>query len=181
MPRLFVAVWPPERVLDVVARLALPAEAPGLRWTGRHQWHVTLRFLGTVGEVEPVVEALRTAVADGPQGVVAELGPAVGRFGNRVLHVPVGGLGELAGRVVDATRRLGRPPEDREFSGHLTLARVAKGARVDLRPLAGEAVSEHWTVGEVGLVESHLAPTGSRYEVVERFPLGSSSGVASPG
>jgi 2'-5' RNA ligase len=170
VPRLFVAVWPPEPVLDVVAGLSR-TEVVGLRWTGRHQWHVTLRFLGTVGDGEPVVEALRTAT-DGLGTVEAVLGPAVGRFGNRVLHVPVAGVDELARRTVDATRGLGRPPDDREFSGHLTLARVAKGARVDLRRLAGESVSERWTVGEVCLVESHLGPAGSRYEVLERFPLG---------
>jgi 2'-5' RNA ligase len=173
VPRLFVAAWPPEQVLEVIAALPRP-EVRGLRWTGRHHWHVTLRFLGPVGEVEPVVGALRTAVADGPRAVEAVLGPAVGRFGNRVLHVPVSGLGEVAGRVVDATRGLGRPPEDRAFSGHLTLARVAKGARVDLGRLAGGAVSGRWMVGELCLVESHLGPGGSRYEVLERFPLGSS-------
>ncbi|HVF13953.1 MAG TPA: RNA 2',3'-cyclic phosphodiesterase [Acidimicrobiales bacterium] len=170
MARLFVAVWPPGPVLDVVAGLRR-AEVPGLRWTGRHQWHVTLRFLGTVGDIGPVVEALRP-VAEGEAGrVEAVLGPAVGRFGNRVLHVPVGGVEELAGRVEDATRGLGEPPEDRLFTGHLTLARVAKGARLDLAELAGEAVSEHWTVRELCLVESHLSPSGARYEVLERFPL----------
>ena len=57
------------------------------------------------------------------------------------------------------------------FAGHLTLARVAKGARVDLARLAGEAVSGRWTVGEVCLVESHLSPAGARYEVVGSFPV----------
>ncbi len=162
MPRLFVAVWPPDRVLAALAGLSRPA-VPGLRWTGREQWHVTLRFLGPVDDQRPVVDALRSVVARtsmgraGPGPVEAALGPAVGRFGNRVLHVPVSGLGDLAGRVVEATAGLGRPPEDRDFAGHLTLARVAKGARVDLRPLAGEEVSARWTVDEVCLVESHLA------------------------
>lgn len=169
MPRLFVAVWPPDDVLAVVAALARPA-VPGLRWTGREQWHVTLRFLGSVPDVEPVADALR-GIAGGGSGPDAGLGPVVGRFGNRVLHVPVSGLDDLAVRVVGATAGLGRPPEDRAFAGHLTLARVAKGARVDLRPLAGEAVSGRWKVDDVCLVESHLARSGSRYEVLERFPV----------
>jgi len=167
VPRLFVAVWPPDDVLDAVAGLARPA-VTGVRWTGREQWHVTLRFLGPVEDTTPVVEALR-GVATGP--VEAVVGPAVGRFGHRVLHVPVSGLGPLADRVVEATAGLGRPPEDRAFAGHLTLARVAKGTRVDLSRLAGEAVSGRWTVGEVCLVESHLSPAGARYEVVGSFPV----------
>ncbi len=171
MPRLFVAVWPPDEVLDAVAGLARP-EVPGLRWTGREQWHVTLRFLGAVEDPSPVVDALGT-VGRRLEAMVAELGPAVGRFGHRLLHVPVVGLDELAGIVVDATTGLGRPPEDRAFSGHITLARVAKRARVDLRRLVGEKVAERWTVDDVCLVASRLAPAGARYDVVARFPLSS--------
>ena len=55
--RLFVAVWPPPEVLDVLA--ALPrTERPGVRWTTRDQWHVTLRFLGMADPAE-AVEAVR--------------------------------------------------------------------------------------------------------------------------
>ncbi|MER3453020.1 MAG: RNA 2',3'-cyclic phosphodiesterase, partial [Acidimicrobiia bacterium] len=50
--RLFVAVWPPEEVLDVVAKLPRPGVV-GLRWTSREQWHVTLRFFGSVPEPAP--------------------------------------------------------------------------------------------------------------------------------
>jgi RNA 2',3'-cyclic 3'-phosphodiesterase len=167
MPRLFVAVWPPADVLDTVAALERPAVS-GLRWTSSHQWHVTLRFLGQT-ELEPVVAAL-AGVHAAP--ATAWLGPVVGRFGHRVLHLPVVGLDDVAEAVVTATAGVGRQPEDRPFAGHLTLARVAKGARVDLRPLAGAAVEGSWQVKEVCLVESRLSATGAHYEVVARFPLG---------
>lgn len=166
-----MAVLPPERVLDAVAGLARPA-TPGLRWTAREQWHVTLRFLGAVDDAGPVVEALQgVAAGETAAPVEASLGPAVGRFGNRVLHVPVSGLDALAARVVEASAGCGRPPEGRGFAGHLTLARVAHDARVDLGPLAGGRVSERWTVAAVCLVESHLGPAGPRYEVLERFAV----------
>ena len=90
MPRLFVAVWPPDPVLDAVAGLDRPPIA-GLRWTTRDQWHVTLRFLGPVEDAAPAALALRGLVEAGVAPVEAVLGAAVGRFGNRVLHVPVGG------------------------------------------------------------------------------------------
>ena len=70
-----------------------------------------------------------------------------------------------------ATAHLGRPPDDRPYAGHLTLARVAKRARTDLRPLTGALVAARWTVDRICLVESHLSSTGARYEVLERFPL----------
>ena len=166
MPRLFVAVWPPEEVLDLLAALERP-EVTGLRWTRRDQWHVTLRFLGGVPDPAPVVEALaglHLLAAD------AVLGPAVDRFGRRIVHVPVAGLEAIAAGVVGATARLGQPPDDRPFHGHITLARVADRAKVDLRPLTGRAINAEWRVDAICLVESRLSPAGARYEVLERFP-----------
>lgn len=165
--RLFVAVWPPEEVLDRLAALARP-EVEGLRWTRRDQWHVTLRFLGQVSDAGPVVEALAGAALPAADAV---LGPALDRFGQRILHVPVAGLDGLAAGVVSATASLGQPPDDRSFHGHITLARVADRARVDLRPLTARAVEAEWRVDAVCLVESRLSPKGARYEVVERFRL----------
>lgn len=175
MARLFVAVWPPSTVLERVAALPRP-DVAGLRWTSPDQWHVTLRFLGRVDDPEAVVAALSStlssATASEPSVCEAVVGPAVGRFGQRVLQVPVSGLGDVAAAVLAATAPFGEPPEDRPFAGHLTLARVTKrGARVDLRPLAGTPISARWTVDDVTLVESRLSAAGARYGVVERFPL----------
>src|SRR5215210_1263063 len=103
MARLFVAVSPPEEVLDRIAALDRP-EAAGVRWTDRGQWHVTLRFLGRVDDVTAAAEAL-AGVRAAP--AVASLGPAVGRFGHRVLHVPVAGLDAVAAAVVAATAHVG--------------------------------------------------------------------------
>ena len=50
--RLFVAITPTPAVLDELgAEVALLRSAwPHLRWTGPAAWHVTLAFLGEVGE-----------------------------------------------------------------------------------------------------------------------------------
>ena len=175
MPRLFVAVWPPEDVLNRLAVLPRP-EVDGLRWTDQDHWHVTLRFLGWVDDVEPVRAALAdvTSVAVGP--VRAVLGPAVDRFGQRILHVPVAGLDAVAAAVVESTAHLGKRPDDRPFNGHVTLARVARDAKVDLRPLTGTAISGEWQVGSVCLLESRLSPSGATYEVLERFELAAGRG-----
>ncbi|MFN2505146.1 MAG: RNA 2',3'-cyclic phosphodiesterase [Acidimicrobiales bacterium] len=165
--RLFVAVWPPPEIVELLAGLPRPS-IPGLRWTEPGQWHVTLRFLGRVENVSEVSRALRPLRL--PE-VDVRAGPEVGRFGQRVLHVPVEGLAAATGAVVDATRHLGEPPEDRAFSGHITLARVSKRARVDLRPLRGRPIHGAWRVTELTLVESRLRPSGVDYEIVDRFPL----------
>ena len=168
MARLFVAVWPPEEILERVAAVPRP-DVEGLRWTQPHQWHVTLRFLGRVDEVDDAVASLSGMGAAEP--AEAELGPQVGHFGRRVLHVPVSGLDRLAGRVAAATAEVGEPPEDRPFAGHLTLARTSKSARVDLRRLAGGAIDGGWAVAELCLMESRVSAAGARYEEVRRFAL----------
>jgi RNA 2',3'-cyclic 3'-phosphodiesterase len=166
LSRLFVAVLPPPEVLDQVAALERPA-IEGLRWTPREQWHVTLRFLGEA-DAAPAAAALR---GTGAARVRARLGPTVGRFDQRILHLPLSGLDDLARDVIAATAALGRPPDGRPFHGHLTLARVAKTATVDLRRLAGTPLEAEWDVEAFSLMESRLSPAGARYHLLERFEL----------
>jgi 2'-5' RNA ligase len=124
--RLFVAVRPPEDVLAALAGLARP-EHPGLRWSTRDQWHVTLRFLGDVDDPDPVAAALVAAPLAPTEAVV---GPEVVALNPRVLCVPVAGLDDLAAAVAAADLPgVRRPPEDRPFRGHLTLARLGRGRR----------------------------------------------------
>jgi 2'-5' RNA ligase len=167
--RLFVAVTPPDDVLSLVGALSRQGVV-GIRWTTRAQWHVTLRFLGRVDDalVDDVVGALRSVAV--PPGTVASLGPATARCGQRVLQVPVAGLEVLAARVEAATASFGEPPDDRPFRGHLTLARVGRGAgRVDLRPLCGTAIGAAWPVAGFELYSSELHPRGARYPALARF------------
>ena len=163
--RLFVAVRPPDVVLDQLAALPRP-EHTSARWTSRAQWHVTLRFLGNVEDPVPVIEALeRVAATLAPVDV--SMGPRPGVLGRQVVYLPVTGLDEVADRVVRATVDFGEPPQGRRFRGHLTLART-KGGRVDLTQLASAA---SWTVGEIELIRSHLGAGPARYEVLAAFAL----------
>jgi 2'-5' RNA ligase len=157
--RLFVAVRPPDAVLDALHEMHRP-ERSGVRWTTRPQWHVTLRFLGEVGDPQPVAAALDAAPLT---RCVAVVGPKVSTLGRGVLVVPVRGLEGLAGAVVAATGRFGSPPEPRAFRGHLTLARARRGS---VHGLGGEAVDVPFPVEAVQLVRSHVGPDGARYEDV---------------
>jgi 2'-5' RNA ligase len=181
LPRLFVAAWPPEEVLDLLAALPRPEEA-GVRWTRRDQWHVTLRFLG---RADPDVAGVALA---GVRSPVAEavLGPLTARLGRSVVVAPVAGLDALAEAVVASTAAVGEPPDPRPFTGHVTLARL-RG-----RPACGVTgfrCSARFTVREVLLVRSHLHQEGARYEVlatrtlepVGQAPEASSAGPRSAG
>lgn len=175
--RLFVAVWPPDDVIDLISGLRRP-DVAGLRWTVLPQWHVTLRFLGEVTDADAVSDALR--VLTGSTTEQAVLGPATAWFpGSRVLQVPVSGLEELSRRVCRSIEHVDRgrwavcEPEPR-FRGHLTLARVRGRARMDrdrVTHLEGVAVSAEWTVSSFSLVSSTLRPDGAVYSDVSRVEL----------
>ncbi len=163
--RLFVAVRPPADVVDALAALPRPRQ-PGVRWTTREQWHVTLRFFGDVDDPAPIADALTDALHDSAP-FTATIGPDAAALNKRVIHLPVAGLERIATTVETATAAFGEPPPRRRFHGHLTLART-KGGRVETSSLHLERT---WAVAEVELLRSHLGRDGARYETLERFAL----------
>lgn len=179
--RLFVALVPPDRVLDEVARAAGAVSdlAPTLRWARREQWHVTLAFLGEVDEskLPELTERLgRAAHRHGPMN----LGFAgAGRFDGRVLWTAVRGdrdrLERLAQSIAAAARRSGIDVDERPFKPHLTLARSK--VPTDLRPLVTalhDFESSAWTATDVHLVRSTLGAMPT-YETLAQWPLASPS------
>jgi 2'-5' RNA ligase len=161
--RLFVAVWPPEDVLDRLA--AIERRADDVRWTTRAQWHVTLHFLGEVddGLVPDVVSAVGDA-ASALTPVRVSLSDRLSRFGRAVAHVEVSGLVPWADAVRGA---LGAGLEDRPFVGHVTIARAKP--RTSVAGLAGIELPpgpSSWVASELAVVRSELGPGGSRYSNV---------------
>ena len=121
---------------------------------------MTLRFLGEADE-DAVAGALRGLRA--PAAAIT-LGPSAERLGKGVLMIPARGAEGLAAAAVAATGHLGRPPPDRSFVGHLTVARF------DRKPPPGYAapVEASFTACEIALVK--VGPSGA-YSTVERFAL----------
>lgn len=178
--RAFVAVVPPPDVLDAVARVIDPrhAEADHVRWTSRTQWHLTLQFLGAVGDLEAVIEGVRSACVLAPFG--ARLGGG-GAFPSP-LHASVLWLGlvrgadalsGLAGTIADALLPFGFEPDDRGFHPHLTLARLKRprNVREIVEALGETPIGRTWTVADVVVLESRTERDGARYEELGRCPL----------
>ena len=162
MARLFAAVWPPAAVVDQLGITPRP-DVPGVRVVAPAQWHVTLRFFGEAdpAEVQAGLDRARLPAA------TAVLGPAVRRLGKSTVVVPAAGLDSLAEAVRDATGDVGEPPGSRPFHGHLTIARLRRGAKCEL---VGTAVALEFRVEEVVLVHSTLTRDGARYAVIRRWP-----------
>ena len=179
--RLFIAVWPPPAVHGRLQALDRPG-VPGVRWTTEDQWHVTLRFLGDIGDLaaetgQGVMDALRSALADASAGqapLVASVAARARALGDRVWVLPVTGLDNLATAVATATSQVVAPagPDRRRFRGHLTLARARRpGGLSGLGALAWPDLSDTWPVREITLVSSLLHRGGARYRIEGRLEL----------
>lgn len=161
MTRLFLAVWPPDEVVEQLC--ALPRrDQRGVRWVRPEKWHVTLRFLGDAGR-DDVYASLRGTTLP---AATAVLGPDVRRMARSAVVIPVAGLDELAAVVGAATADVGEPIGPRPFSGHLTLARLRPGATCGL---VGTPVAAELRVAEVVLVSSDRTHEGATYDVIGRW------------
>jgi RNA 2',3'-cyclic 3'-phosphodiesterase len=194
--RLFIALETNEAVQHAVAEVqrtlrrrgeSIPSGMP-VRWVQPAKVHLTLQFLGNVvsTHIPPLIAALAPAVAR--HDALFLRADTVGAFPSvdapRVLWLGLrgedDGLMALQRAVTDAVRTVEGVVADRKpFHPHLTLGRVerlhrdAPGMTAVVsalrRPVAVPPAA--WPVESVALIRSVLGAGGSRYTVLERFPL----------
>ena len=159
MPRLFVAVWPPQTLVDQLAALPRPSVS-GVSWTKPYRLHITLRFFGECDQDE----AMDTLASASFPTARVTLGPEPEQLGRGVVMLPAEGIDELAAAVSDATRFIGDPPPDHPFVGHITVARFRR------RPprLDWPRLRETFDASQISLVET--TPWGE-YADVATFAL----------
>jgi RNA 2',3'-cyclic 3'-phosphodiesterase len=179
--RCFVGVRPPDAVIAAIeARVeANRRHLLGARWVPRDQWHVTLKFLGSVADVHGVARALRDLSQLEPFTVRLGGGGAFPSWPNaRTIWVGVerGGqrLARLARSVdlllddIEVPRAVQRP-----FLPHCTIARAGQStdARLFLAHLGTASFGEAFEVDEVTLFESQAVAGGRRYVPLAVAPL----------
>lgn len=179
--RLFVAIDIPEDVRSSLAAhtAKLRPACRNARWVRIEGLHVTLKF---IGETSPEkCDAIKAALASIPsRDPISITFRGLGFFPDeRRPHVLWAGikagtdLAELAGAVDLALASLGIPREEREFSPHLTLARLdtprVLGAFQDAVKQAGRLAFGRTTAEEFHLYQSVLKPGGSEYTRLATF------------
>lgn len=175
--RLFVAVPLPDELCSFIqaAQGALPPLS-GLRFMSREQFHVTLAFIGEVGEDK--AEAARAVVRRVPEDLGGEA--VIGGF----LHLPSAKrarvvalriedegsvFADLFLHVMAELETAGvMEREKRPFRPHLTVARLRVPGPVQPRAESGEV---RFAVESVCLFESKLKREGAVYTVLERAAL----------
>jgi 2'-5' RNA ligase len=155
-----------------------------VRWTGRENLHVTLKFLGDVEDVGmPSVCAVAAELADSTEAFEFTLGrivsvPAVGHMRMVWTEIgdPTGRMTALADRCNDAYAAMGYKNENRGFRPHLTLGRVKGGRNV---PALRDAIAQlpafdldDQFADQVVVYASELGADGPLYTVLSRAPLG---------
>jgi len=170
---------------DVVANLerlleTLRPTAP-IKWSPPKNLHITTKFIGEwpserLDELQAALRNLR------PQAPIAIAIEKLGFFPNphaaRIFWAGVkagDGLPALARATDEATAALGIAKEDRPYSPHLTLARIAKPGRLPglLSAVAALPSLEFgsFTANRFFLYQSQTGPAGSVYTKLAEFPL----------
>jgi 2'-5' RNA ligase len=178
--RLFVAIPLAASVIEQLEKISMRHRVggDGLRWSTPESWHITLQFLGNTSETqyECVIARLHELHVPPVPVELDELGyfDRAGILFAGVRLTPE--LLALQQRVTVATIPCGFTPEDRPYRPHITLAR-SKGRRnaVGLDTLKAKIRQQpkfsRFVAEEFLLYESFTLPTGSQYEIRERFRL----------
>ena len=180
MPRLFIALRPPQAVRDALIDAMEGVE--GARWQDDEQLHLTLRFVGDIER--PAANDLAAALEDVRWPAFELRVKSVGAFerggprsgGPHALWAAVPATPQLEGlrqKVERACESAGLGRETRKFTPHITLARLGRSSGPIGGWLAkfGDLAAGPWQVEDFVLYESHLGHTGAHYQAVARYPL----------
>jgi 2'-5' RNA ligase len=171
MPRLFIALVPPREVTVALDRLC--EGLPGMRWSDPEQFHLTLRFIGEVGQgtFYEIGEALAGVSHPPFELALKGLGQFPPRGAPHTLWVgiedPSGALATLRRRIERRLADVGLEPERRKFAPHVTLGRFRSPPPEDR--LASYLFrrnlfrTDRFPVSSFGLYSSQLRPDGSLY------------------
>jgi RNA 2',3'-cyclic 3'-phosphodiesterase len=177
MIRLFVGLpIPPEIAAQIEP---LQRGVPGAKWRNRHQFHITLAFIGSFDErFAQELDSALGAIAVAPfaislkgAGLFGAARPDALWFG---VQAPES-LTILHNRVKRAVRDAGLVLEARKYVPHVTVAYL--GASADATH-AAYFVGDHslfassaWIADRFYLYASHLSEKGSHYTVEAEYPL----------
>ncbi len=181
MPRLFTGIEIPPRI---VSRLSmLRGKLAGARWIDPENFHLTLRFAGDIDDLQAHAFASALEEIDFDSFDISIEG--LGSFGGnkpRALFAgirPSDPLERLQKAHERAARRIGLPPEARNFTPHITLARLR-----DTRPAAvadylsyyGGFFAEPFRVSRFVLFSSRANQGGGPYLIEASYPFRGAKG-----
>ena len=183
--RTFVAVLIAEDLKGKIAQVQGQVKklAPDVKWVAPENFHVTLKFLGSVREDE--IEQVCTAVDDAARAfspfeiAVSGLGafpsPARARVVWTGIQVGREQLCDLAAAVDAGLSKLGFERENKAFKGHITIGRVKTSRHLGRLAAGIEGVDAcdlgTQQVSSVAVMQSELLREGPVYSPVSESKL----------
>lgn len=185
--RTFVAIELDRECRNRLAAVldSLRSAVGGVLWARPDSMHLTVKFLGEIGEQDV------RAAADAMKAAAATVSPFRIRCGAvsgfplrgdlRVIHVeveePTGALTALAEATEGlVAEKLGIAREKRVYKPHVSLGRVKRHHRcpplAEIIKMGGEPNLGGVQVDEMVLMRSIRTPLGSAYSILSHAPLG---------
>ena len=164
MPRLFAGIEVPPHVRAMLS--GLQGGLPGARWVEPSDFHITLRFIGDIGN--RMAQAIASLLAD------------VGSFGGDKPHSvfatvePNRSLTDLQSEVERLVRACGLPVDKRKFQPHVTLARLRGSSPLDVAEylsMRGYFPPQSYSADRFVLYSSRASVGGGPYIVETAYPL----------
>jgi len=192
--RIFIAIEVPDNVraaiIGVQENCIKRVGGKSMKWTRPDQFHLTIRFLGSLERtalIEMTIKLRQACAGLKPLDLrCADLGIFPERGRPRVVWVGVrdddgddggNGLERTFRAVATATSGFGQSEPEKNFTGHITLARCKEIDRVTATQVK-ELVRNFskrdfgsWQAREVQVLRSELSPQGALHSVLERIPL----------
>ena len=176
--RVFIAALLPDDVIQVLGRHqhSVRPRITGVKWESPQKFHVTLKFLGSIGErtLRHAIEATSECAEEFEPipFTVGPLGGFPGMYKPRVLYYEFNSTQSLLllkRRLDSILADHGVEADRREFVPHITVAR-AKG-RVSIRPPLPRPEAVRGMLERLAVMESVTLPQGSRYRALAVFTL----------
>ena len=169
MPRLFVAIDPPERIRDEIS--ALYGAIAGARWMGDEQIHLTLRFIGEVDNTteNQIIDVLQKLSIPPFTITLKGIGVFPLRKEPRIIWIGVEEnqiLMRMQAQIERALASIQIEPDPRKFFPHITIARLNSAHQERIGQFISENnlfSTEPFEVSEFYLYRSYLGKTGALY------------------
>lgn len=163
--RFFIAIPIPEDIKKQLIGIQRPVK--GVRWVPEEQLHLTLKFVGNLGEVSALqLKKVLCEIRFAPFDIAVEsTGFFPERGSPRVFWAGVthrDGLFNLQGTVNEIALKIGAEKDPFKYKPHITLARIKKKSvnRDQLKPSDTDFQSRLFTVDRFILFQSLLRPEG---------------------
>ena len=176
MPRLFTGLEIP--LAQAQRLMMLRGDIITARWIAPENYHITLRFLGDISQMQADDYIARLEqLAFEPFDLTIR---GVGHFGTKRAHALWAGL-EPSDPLVQLHRvhekcavNIGLEPEPRKFTPHITLARLSRTRLSTIAPFLADYSGfqlEPFRVTQAALYSAKPSTGGGPYVVEEVFPF----------